>query len=474
MVRFFAVIAASGMLTFIPAVPAPAASEIPVLTTSAGEFQPAKGPMHLAWEQNTKAQPRHFDVFVRAEDGTTTKVNRGRSNGALGGIDGGRLVFQVFRKKRSNLRFYDLATGGLTSPPDPVNTRHWEYWPSVSHPWLLFGRLLRSGRRQLLLYHLESGEARVLAKTRRQDAFIGPGQVNGNYATWSTCRPRCNEFRYDIAAGLGEKIFNPGAYQRAPSVSTGGTVYFSRGGKRCGSTVRLIKAPIEGPQEVMVALPEVLDVRDTYVHTDPNGITEVFYERSGCGRMTASDIFKVQDTTTATLSVQKTGSGSGAVISSPPGITCGVDCTEDYVTGTTVTLQAFVDGNSKFVGWTGACSGTDPVCAITMDSAHSVTAEFEGPGPRTGTAIVRKLTDPPGGGPFTFLGTPSGQISHGELLVSALPPGTYRSRELIPSGVDLEEIDCSDGDSGGNEDTGMATFRLRAGESVTCTFENEL
>lgn len=32
---------------------------------------------------------------------------------------------------------------------------------------------------------------------------------------------------------------------------------------------------------------------------------------------------------------------------------------------------------STFVGWSGACSGTDAACAVTMDQARSVTASFK-------------------------------------------------------------------------------------------------
>jgi hypothetical protein len=473
-VRFVSVAAASAMMTLLPTIPAPAAPEIPVLTTPAGEFQPARGAGHLAWEQNTKGQPRHFDVFVRPDDGPSRRVNLGRSNAAMGGIDGDRLVLQRFRKRHSNLVFHDLASGDSTPPPKPVNTRHWEYWPSLSHPWLLFARLYRNGNRHLILYQLDSGETRVLDKTTGRKAFIGPGQVNGNYATWSTCRRRCNVFRYDVAADGREKVHNPGAYQRAPSITPGGTIYFSRGGKRCGSSVRLVKAGLEGPQEVLVVLPNVLDIRDTYVYTESNGATEVFYERSGCGRATASDIFKVRDATVTTLSVSKEGSGSGAIVSFPSGIVCGPDCAEDYEAGTTVTLEAFPSQGSVFAGWTGACTGSAPTCLVTMDTPQSVTAEFLAVGASTGRVIVRKQTRPSGGGPFMFDGMPNGEISDGQQLVSPpLPPGTYHSTEE-PSEYDLDDIVCDDTDSTGNESARTATFRLQAGETVTCTFKNKL
>jgi parallel beta-helix repeat protein len=77
---------------------------------------------------------------------------------------------------------------------------------------------------------------------------------------------------------------------------------------------------------------------------------------------------------TYTLSVTKAGSGSGAVTSSPAGIDCGTDCSENYNYATEVTLTATPDAGSVFAGWSG-----DPDCSdglVTMDSARSCTATF--------------------------------------------------------------------------------------------------
>jgi hypothetical protein len=84
---------------------------------------------------------------------------------------------------------------------------------------------------------MDTGERRLLRRMKGRQAFIGPGQVSGNYAVWSVRRRRCDVIRYDIAARIDTQIENPGSYQRAPSVTPGGTVYFSRGGNRCGVSV---------------------------------------------------------------------------------------------------------------------------------------------------------------------------------------------------------------------------------------------
>jgi len=82
-----------------------------------------------------------------------------------------------------------------------------------------------------------------------------------------------------------------------------------------------------------------------------------------------------------TLTVAKTGTGSGTVTSSPAGINCGVDCSEVYNHGTVVSLTATPAGGSSFIGWSGGgCSGTG-ACNVTLTSATTVTATFNSPSP---------------------------------------------------------------------------------------------
>jgi uncharacterized repeat protein (TIGR02543 family) len=84
------------------------------------------------------------------------------------------------------------------------------------------------------------------------------------------------------------------------------------------------------------------------------------------------------------LTVITAGTGSGEVTSSPSGIDCGIDCSESYAANTVVTLTAttgFQDGlellsTNVFAGWSGACTGTNATCTVTMDTAKTVTATF--------------------------------------------------------------------------------------------------
>jgi Divergent InlB B-repeat domain/PASTA domain len=83
----------------------------------------------------------------------------------------------------------------------------------------------------------------------------------------------------------------------------------------------------------------------------------------------------VQTFTTYTLTVSKTGAGSGTIASSPSGIRCGSTCSHAYPYGTTVTLTAAPARSSTFKGWAGACSGTRR-CSLRMKRGRAVTARF--------------------------------------------------------------------------------------------------
>ncbi len=75
-----------------------------------------------------------------------------------------------------------------------------------------------------------------------------------------------------------------------------------------------------------------------------------------------------------TLTVNKGGLGAGTVTSSPPGIDCGSDCTENYSQDTQITLTATPDAGSAFVGWTGDADCTDGT--VTMGANKTCTAIF--------------------------------------------------------------------------------------------------
>ncbi len=68
------------------------------------------------------------------------------------------------------------------------------------------------------------------------------------------------------------------------------------------------------------------------------------------------------------LTVSKTGTGSGVVTQSPAGAL--------FSPGNLVTLIATAEAGSVFSGWSGACSGTPASCTVAMNGNRSVEASF--------------------------------------------------------------------------------------------------
>lgn len=159
------------------------------------------------------------------------------------------------------------------------------------------------------------------------------------------------------------------------------------------------------------------------------------------------------------LDVTKDGTGAGTVTSSPIGVDCGADCTEDYSHGTSVTLSAVATAGSEFTTWTGAgCSGTG-TCVVTMDAAKSVTATF--------TLLEYELTvTKSGGGEGTVTSAPAG-INCGADCSETLPHGSVVTLTANPDGNSL-----FDGWSGaGCSGTGTCVVTMDAAKAVVATFE---
>ena len=77
---------------------------------------------------------------------------------------------------------------------------------------------------------------------------------------------------------------------------------------------------------------------------------------------------------TYSLTVTKSGNGTGTVTSTPPGISCGSTCSA--VLGGVVTLTATADPGFSFAGWSGVGCNGQGQCVLAMDGPKSVTATF--------------------------------------------------------------------------------------------------
>jgi hypothetical protein len=82
--------------------------------------------------------------------------------------------------------------------------------------------------------------------------------------------------------------------------------------------------------------------------------------------------------------------GNGAVVSSPPGISCPATCDAVFASGTVVTLT------SSLVGWAGSCSGLSMACTLVMDGPHGVQTELAQQSPPFGGLGVNVSVSGPG------------------------------------------------------------------------------
>ena len=166
-----------------------------------------------------------------------------------------------------------------------------------------------------------------------------------------------------------------------------------------------------------------------------------------------------------TLTVEVTGTADGIVTSSPAGISCPGDCTQEYGSVTNVTLTAApVDSQDSFAGWSG-----DPECLdgkVTMDRHMLCIATFEAAptysfqltilGTGSGSVHVMPFN-------FTVTTTFGATVDEGETVT--MSPSTELGSQFMGFGGDA---DCSDGSvtiSGDVECT--ATFDAMPDRSFT-------
>ncbi|OGR10329.1 MAG: hypothetical protein A2341_24055 [Deltaproteobacteria bacterium RIFOXYB12_FULL_58_9] len=166
-----------------------------------------------------------------------------------------------------------------------------------------------------------------------------------------------------------------------------------------------------------------------------------------------------------TLTVDPTtGSGLGTVTSSPPGINCGSggsDCTESYVSGTTITLTAAPNAISNFTGWGGdkdTCT-TATTCVLTMNLARNVTAKFA---LKTYTLSVYKE------GTGTVTSTPEG-IACGGYCGAVYDHGTVVTLTAAP-GTNYAFSGWSGGGGCGGGGIVQCAFTIEADTTITATF----
>ena len=217
------------------------------------------------------------------------------------------------------------------------------------------------------------------------------------------------------------------------TVAGNGAVSSSPLGISCGITCSAVFT--SGAQVTLTAMP----ASDSFFTGWSGGCT-------GTGSCTI--VVGISNSVTATfapvslplLTAAKSGTGSGSIISTAPGISCGTSCSQKYSAGRTVTLNAKPDADSKFTGWSGCDKIRGSYCTVTMNIDKTITAAFEKGFPKMEISLTGNALD-------------FGEVKRGRLKTKTLKITNNGTGNLRITSV---EIDGADNDM----------FRKRSGTAT--------
>jgi hypothetical protein len=160
------------------------------------------------------------------------------------------------------------------------------------------------------------------------------------------------------------------------------------------------------------------------------------------------------------VSVNKSGTGTGTVTSSPAGINCGATCTANFDAGTVVTLTATPAGGSTFGGWSGPCSGTG-TCQFTVNANTTVGAIFN-----AGQVMITVTKS----GSGAVASTPAG-IACGRTCQMTVNAGTQVTLTPTPGPAGQSFLGWS---GGGCSGTGNCVISPNSDVTITASFTNTI
>ena len=269
----------------------------PVVTAKGRQIRPSAAPAgaYLAYSQSRPGHPDVFDVYVKPAGTPRYKVNT-RGQGFAGGIDGTTLIWQSVRDGQSDLRLFDLASH-TRSVPAGVNTRRWEFGPTISGDWILYGQTWgRAPNWRVILHNTNTSETRILdERVNRPHTQVSPGQVNGDYATWESMNYRTNVRTCFCIRSRPRRRRScqgpPASCSTHPSVTPDGTVFYLRSGLGCGHDVlREYAAGVDTP---LARLPRGYDaLTNTFAVDEGGGVTSVYFDCVQCSTG-KSHIYKI-------------------------------------------------------------------------------------------------------------------------------------------------------------------------------------
>ncbi|HEU4384317.1 MAG TPA: hypothetical protein VFR85_12570 [Anaeromyxobacteraceae bacterium] len=254
-------------------------------------------------------------------------------------------------------------------------------------------------------------------------AAADPGSA---FVSWSGCDttsgPICNLMIN--ASRTATATFSP-LYMLTVQKGGTGTGTVSGGGISCGAACST--SLVSG---TAVALTPVADAGSTFgTWTGCDSVSGTTCNVTMNANRTVNATFTL-NTVQYTLTVQKSGAGTGAV--SGGGINCGATCSASLAAGAAVTLTAVPDPGSAFGSWSGCDPPTGATCNVTMNANRTVNATFtlsQGTGSlevvnSTSYTISDLYVSPAGAGRWGL----------NQLVSPIAPSGTFTSTP-IPAGL---------------------------------------
>lgn len=253
----------------------------------------------LAWMESDApnlSPPRSATrVLVReGRSGAAIRVNPPGTFAETGDISGGRLYFQLIRRNRSSIATFDLRTRRIMILPRFANQGRWAWRPSVSGRWLLFGEIdYAAGRYAIVVADLRAHARRVVAAVAGHAAYAAPGQVSGEWATWTACPGnKCNVHRLNLRTGIEARAPQAsvvGLLRYGPSVAPDGTVYFGQSTTVCGAS-KILRWTRGDELATVATLPDGTAFQYSYV-AGTRGRPRLLYDPVACDRHALSDIY---------------------------------------------------------------------------------------------------------------------------------------------------------------------------------------
>ena len=277
------------------------------------EEVPSASAGYFVWTANSEERPNRYNSYVMADGGSAVRVNPGGTHSHGAAIDDTMVVYDEDTGDDADLKFFDAASESRTEPPGGVNTANWEYRPSLSGDQLLFTRSngnrvdFRDAWVKVVLFDLSTETSTVLSKLPIRTNYLVSDQVNGDWATFESCRVRRGDFSdcqvhlYDISAETLSEVTNPGVQQYAGGVSADGTVYLVRQRNRdhwvCGKATKVVRMD-GGTGTVIATLPEGKEIFNMFAF-DQGGSTTLYMDPTRC-RNGVGGIYRITDADTAT------------------------------------------------------------------------------------------------------------------------------------------------------------------------------